>query len=133
MNESMDRELGQIQQKLESTSENIGTMRNDLGRLFQTIDKESKDHLREIARIGEKVNIHQTKDVKEKESIQVDIRELRDRVNQNIKDIDSEKDKRIIFETEIRAGVKFAKLLAGILGALASVISALAAVFVHLK
>ena len=104
--------------------------------VFVEITKKSgttKDHLKEIARIDEKVNIHKTADIKEKESIEIDIRDLKNKVMQNIKDIDSEKDKRIVFETEIRAGVKFAKLLAGMLGVLASIISALAAVFVHLK
>ncbi|RLG45545.1 MAG: hypothetical protein DRN81_01115 [Thermoproteota archaeon] len=133
MAESMDRELGQIQQKLENTSDNLGKVSSDLGRLFTTIDKESKNTLKEIARLEEKINIHGTTSHAEKQSIRDDIIYLKNKAEQNRKDIDAEKDKRVVFETDVKAGVRFAKIISTVLGAAASLISAIAALMVHFK
>jgi chromosome segregation ATPase len=56
--ENNERELGKIQQQLDSTIENIAILRNNITTLFNKLDSDSKDTIKEIAKIYESINIH---------------------------------------------------------------------------
>jgi len=131
MNESMDRELGEIQQKLENTSGNLKNVRDDLTRLFQNIEQGGKDTLREMSRVENKINIHVETD--KKEIIKNDIIDLEKKVRENEKAINKENRERAVFEKEIKTGVRFTKYMAGILGILATILSTIAAAFAYFK
>lgn len=121
MSESVDRELGKLSQQIENTAKNLGDVKNDLTRLFDTVDEDSKGIVKEIAvyKVQQKETIRRFDDLK---------KEVSDNKNAIIK----EREERITFETETKAGVKFTKNAALILGTLATLISAAAALFVLL-
>jgi len=53
-----ERELGKIQQQLDTAVENITLLRDSITLLFNKLDSDSKDTIKEIAKIYESVNIH---------------------------------------------------------------------------
>ena len=128
MNQSMDRELGQFQQKLENTASNVDNMRQDLGKLFDAIDDESKSQLREVARVEGKIDIHVSTDLQEKDVIKVNVKENKGAIDDLKRQLTVEKDARIVLETKSKTGARIAQIIAGVLGLLATIISVITAI-----
>lgn len=57
MNE-YERELGKIQQQLDTAVENVSILRKSIDTLFIKLETDSKDTIREVSRIYESVNTH---------------------------------------------------------------------------
>ncbi len=122
MNESVDRELGKLSQQIENTATNLSDVKKTLYRLFDTVDEDSKDIIKEIS----KYEVQQ-----EEQSKRLD--ELKELAGQNKKDVSKEREERLTFETETKTGIKFTKYTAVVLGSLATILSALAAVLAFLN
>jgi len=122
MSESVDRELGKLSQQIENTAKNLGDVRSDLTRLFDVVDYDSKGIVKEIA----------VYEIQQKETIRR-FDDLKKDVTDSKKAISKEREERLTFETETKAGVKFTKYAALILGTLATLISATAAIFALLN
>ncbi len=129
MNQSMDRELGQFQQKLENTSDNVDIMRKDLNRLFENIDNESKSHLKEVARVEGKIDIHLQTDEQDKSGIKLRVEENKLAIDNNEKNIAEEQKARTILETQTKTSLRIAQAIAGVLGLIATVISVITAIY----
>ncbi len=131
MDESLNRELGQFQQQLENTSENFVQLRNDLTRLFDKIEADSKNTIQEAAKLEGVLNSHLQSDKVQKEDLERRLEDLKNSTDDNSKEINREKINRINFETEMKTGIKIAKILGAIAigvaiasGAIASIITA---------
>ena len=122
MSESVDRELGKLSQQIENTAKNLGDVRSDLTRLFDVVDYDSKGIVKEIA----------VYEIQQKETIRR-FDDLKKDVTDSKKAISKEREERLTFETETKAGVKFTKYAALILGTLATLISATAVIFALLN
>lgn len=117
MSESVDRELGKLSQQIENTANNLSEVRSTLGKLFDTVDEDSKEIIKEVARY----------EVRQKE-FEKRLEELKKLANQNKDAIMKEREERRTFETETKTGIKFTKYTAIILGSLATILSGVAAV-----
>jgi chromosome segregation ATPase len=53
-----ERELGKIQQQLDTAVENINILRNSINSLLNKLDLDSKETLKELAKIHESTNVH---------------------------------------------------------------------------
>lgn len=117
MSESVDRELGKLSQQIENTANNLSDVKNTLHRLFDTVDEDSKNIIKEIAKY----------EIKQKE-LEKQFEELKKLANNNKDAISKEREERRTFETETKTGIKFTKYTAIILGSLATILSTVAAV-----
>lgn len=131
MNDSLNRELGQFQQQLENTSENFTHLRNDLTRLFNKIEADSKNTIQEAAKLEGVLNSHLESDKVQKEDLERRLKDLKKSTDGNSEEINKEKINRINFETEMKTGIKIAKILGAVAigfailsGAVASIITA---------
>lgn len=120
MSESVDRELGKLSQQIENTANNLSDVKSTLQRLFDTVDGDSKEIIKEIA----------VYEVQQKEIIRR-FDDLKNNVIENGKAISKEREERSTFETETKTGIKFTKYTTIILGSLATLISAVAAILAY--
>lgn len=117
MNESVDRELGKLSQQIENTANNLKEVKGTLGRLFDTVDEDSKGIIKEVAKYEVRQNDQDKR-----------LEEFRKLANANKSAIQKEREERLTFETETKTGIKFTKYTAFILGTLATLLGAFATV-----
>ena len=132
MNDNFDRELGQFEQQLKNTAGNLSNIRDDLKGLFKQIDESSKETIQELSRIESSLNAHIQSEKVQREDLERRLLELKRIADENAKSINEDKVKRTTFETEVRTGVKAAKIFGAIamfLATLGGVIASLIAAF----
>jgi len=123
------RELGQFEQQLENLSSDFTKIGTAFERLFDRIEADSKDTLGQIAKIRNDLSV----EISKREDLEKRVDEFKKLAESNRKTINTEKLVQSNFETEVKAGIRVAKVMAGIGGLLATIISAVAAVIAVIK
>ena len=133
MNDNFDRELGQFEQQLKNTAGNLSNIREDLKGLFRQIDESSKETIQELARIEGCLNSHINAEKVQREDLERRLIELKKTADDNSRSIQDDKIARTTFETEVRTGIKAAKVFGAIamcLATLGGVVASLLALFI---
>jgi len=124
-----NRELGQFEQQLENLSNDFGKLGGTLEKLFDRIENDSKQILKEIGSLEKVINSETIK----REELEKRVDEVKKIAESNRKTLNTEKLVQSNFETEVKTGIRAAKVMAGIGGLLATIISAVAAVIAVMK
>lgn len=124
MNESVSRELGELKQQFENTSQNLTYIKKDLTRLFNKIEEDSKHTIREIARVEGKINSHIHATTVQDDDLERRLTDIKRDTDKNSDKISEEKLKRTEFETEMKTGIRISKIFGSIAIGIAIIIGA---------
>jgi len=127
--DDFSRELGQFEKQLENLANNFQKIGITLERLFDRIEIDSKSTLKELSRLESDLKSELIK----REELDRRFEEVKALSENNRKTLNTEKLIQSNFETEIKTGVRAAKIFGGIATGLAAIAATISTVIALIK